>query len=84
MMDDGVMQKGKKHFAGIKLDFEVEVVQLSESLVEKARQKQLENDGSFTSDRNPRSGIRRKRIKGDTFLYKGVVNSILSEIDQSC
>ena len=69
--------------AKILLDFEIEVVKLASNIMEQVRRHELKVGGPNTPDKPPISAVRRRRIKGDTFLYKNICNSILNEIDQS-
>nr|CAB3263753.1 maternal embryonic leucine zipper kinase [Phallusia mammillata] len=57
-------------FGKVKLDFELEVCHLAAK-------------SSFASS-SDLCGVRRKRLKGDAFVYKRVCESILKEVDTSC
>ena len=67
----------------LKLDFEIEVCKLSTQAIDKARQKELYQSGQNTPEKPPMCAVRRRRIKGDTWLYKNICNSILSGTDQA-
>lgn len=83
VFDGHEKENGHEVVSKIKLDFEIEVVRLSSEAMERARQQELHQDGPNTPDKPPICAVRRRRIKGDTFLYKNICNSLLAEIDQS-